>query len=246
MTAEVDEGIGGVSRLARLISLGRLAPGGLADAPFALAAAAAVRVVHRIHCHAPRLFRQRIQDRKPKDATNQSGPIPNHVHSPCPTSAQARRPGHKRNQKHSPGQVKRILGRCLCFLCASMAAGSSWLKAGQKSEIRTSPTVTLSIMLQLSLPVMGSPACNLIRTTQNGSRHAKRKERVKMRLLWMRTVGRLPDQRAAPAFPSLRFLCCGLLSAPTVARHAASTRRCSPDGSRTVAYPSAPAPPLYF
>ena len=56
-----------------------------------------------------------------------------------------------------------------------------------------------------------------------------------------RTVGRRPIQRDAPALPSLRFLCCGLLSAPTVARHTASTRRCSPEGSRTTAYPSGAA-----
>lgn len=56
-----------------------------------------------------------------------------------------------------------------------------------------------------------------------------------------RTTGRLPCQREAPAFPAFLFLCWGLDSAPTVALQLASTRRWVPDGSRTTAYPSAPA-----
>lgn len=149
MTAEVDEGIGGVSRLARLISLGRLAPGGLADAPFALAAAAAVRVVHRIHCHAPRLLKpnEANLDRKPKPATNQSGNLPSHVYSPCSASAQSQRPkDHERSQERSPGQIKRILGRGLCLLCSWMAAASSCLLAGQEPE-RTSKEQKKSLQL---------------------------------------------------------------------------------------------------
>lgn len=55
VAAEVDECIGGVARLARLIPLGGFSPGGLADAPLALASASSMRVVHRIHGHATRL-----------------------------------------------------------------------------------------------------------------------------------------------------------------------------------------------
>ena len=66
MAAEVDEGVGGVARFACLIPLGGFSPGGLADAPLALAAAAAVRMVHRIHCHTPRLLRQIKQIRLPQ------------------------------------------------------------------------------------------------------------------------------------------------------------------------------------
>ena len=57
-----------------------------------------------------------------------------------------------------------------------------------------------------------------------------------------RVIGRLPFHLAAPALPSLTFLCCGLDSTPMVATHLASTLRCSPEGSFTTAYPSAPAP----
>lgn len=53
----MDEGVGGVSGLARLVPLGGLAPGGLADAPLPLSPATAVRMVHRIHRHAPHLLK---------------------------------------------------------------------------------------------------------------------------------------------------------------------------------------------
>src|SRR5579875_1096223 len=48
-----------------------------------------------------------------------------------------------------------------------------------------------------------------------------------------RTDGRLPFQRLRPALPSLMLPCSALPTSPTVARHAASTRRISPDGIRS-------------
>ena len=56
------------------------------------------------------------------------------------------------------------------------------------------------------------------------------------------TTGLLPDHLDAPALPAFLFLCCGLERAPTVALQLASTRLCVPEGSRTTAYPSVPAP----
>lgn len=55
VAAEVDEGVGGVARLARLIPLCGFPPGGLTDTPLALAPASSMRVVHRVHCHPTRL-----------------------------------------------------------------------------------------------------------------------------------------------------------------------------------------------
>ena len=55
VAAKVDEGVGRVAWLARLIPLGGFSPGGLADAPLALASASSMRVIHRIHCHPTRL-----------------------------------------------------------------------------------------------------------------------------------------------------------------------------------------------
>src|SRR6202043_2228737 len=52
-----------------------------------------------------------------------------------------------------------------------------------------------------------------------------------------RTEGRLPFQRLRPALPSLMLPCSALPTSPTVARQFASTRRISPDGIRSWAYP---------
>src|SRR5258707_13902258 len=53
-----------------------------------------------------------------------------------------------------------------------------------------------------------------------------------------RTEGRLPFQRLRPALPSLMLPCSALPTSPTVARQLASTRRISPEGIRSWAYPA--------
>ena len=55
-----------------------------------------------------------------------------------------------------------------------------------------------------------------------------------------RVVGLTPSHLTAPALPSTLFACCALDSVPIVAMHASSTSLCSPEGNRTVAYPSSP------
>ena len=52
----------------------------------------------------------------------------------------------------------------------------------------------------------------------------------------------MPFHRFAPALPCLMFLCWPLETSPIVAVQRERTFRCSPDGSRTITYPSAPAP----
>src|SRR5215471_9587127 len=52
-----------------------------------------------------------------------------------------------------------------------------------------------------------------------------------------RTEGRLPLHRLRPALPSLMLPCSEFPTSPTVARQLASTRRISPEGIRSWAYP---------
>src|SRR3989440_3744815 len=52
-----------------------------------------------------------------------------------------------------------------------------------------------------------------------------------------RTVGRLPSQRERPALPPDSFSCSRLPTCPMVAEHSTLTRRSSPEGIRTAAYP---------
>src|SRR5581483_11958916 len=52
-----------------------------------------------------------------------------------------------------------------------------------------------------------------------------------------RTVGRFPSQRERPAFPIVTLPCSTFPTCPTVARQVRSTRRISPDGRRSVAWP---------
>src|SRR4051794_2817597 len=52
-----------------------------------------------------------------------------------------------------------------------------------------------------------------------------------------RTVGRLPFQRLRPALPPVSFSWSRFPTCPTVARQVSSTRRSSPDGRRSTAYP---------
>src|SRR5215471_1635028 len=51
-----------------------------------------------------------------------------------------------------------------------------------------------------------------------------------------RTLGLRPFHRLRPALPSLMLPCSALLTSPTVARQAASTKRISPDGMRRWAF----------
>src|SRR5215469_3256679 len=53
-----------------------------------------------------------------------------------------------------------------------------------------------------------------------------------------RTCGRRPFHRLRPALPSLMLPCSELPTSPTVARQLASTRRISPEGIRSWAYPA--------